>query len=187
MNEYLSWSNFLPDDLVAKARFAALAHKDRFVHSTTTSGEPDYRESRILWHYEWPDLYDAFIAHLKGYYNHLVDYFPAFAPRNLSHIEAQMTLHSNGHFFKKHTDNGSPDTCTRMLTYVWYFSLEDDKRFEGGQLYVHKSDGTSMAVEPVHNQIVFFPSHLWHSVEPVVNDGAWESSRGTINGWFHRQ
>ncbi len=107
-------------------------------------------------------------------------------------IEAQLTAHNDGHFYKIHNDNGSPDTMNRVLTYVYYFHREP-KGFSGGELLLY--DGamhnnsmmavrSSHTIQPRNNSIVFFPSHFMHEVLPITcTSRAFRDSRFTINGW----
>ena len=45
-------------------------------------------------------------------------------PFSVSQIESQMTAHNDGNYYKIHHDNGSQETATRELTYVYYFYQE---------------------------------------------------------------
>lgn len=99
-------------------------------------------------------------------------------------IEVQMTIHHrNGDNFRRHIDNASSDTYGRRLTFVYYYMLSETKNFTGGDLLIDLQNGTRR-FEPRHNSIIFFPSHLYHTVEPVqVPTEAFEDGRLTLNGW----
>ncbi|MEP0760961.1 2OG-Fe(II) oxygenase [Trichocoleus sp. DQ-A2] len=114
----------------------------------------------------------------------------------VSDIESQLTSHNDGNYFKIHNDNGSPETITRELTYVYYFYREP-KPFSGGELLIYDSkvennfyvqSDSFKTVEPKNNSIVFFLSRYLHEVLPVVCPSkAFADSRFTINGWVRRQ
>lgn len=105
-------------------------------------------------------------------------------PFKPSGFELQITASGDGQFFKVHTDNGSPDTATRRLTFVHYFLLNEPRQFTGGELQLQLPD-REITILPHHNSIVFFPSHLWHEVKPVSCPSAlFADSRFTANGWI---
>lgn len=171
--------------MVALARHAAIANKEKFVNTTVSTGEADYRKSKVLWHWEYQELYDRFKERFLGVWPSIHEAFNLLAVPG--QVEMQLTVHSEtGHHFKRHIDNGSSDTEHRVLTYVYYFTLDDNPKFQGGELIVETDKG-SFNVQPRHNTIIIFPSHLWHEVKPViVPSGKWEDGRFTLNGWIHR-
>lgn len=113
----------------------------------------------------------------------------------ISEIEMQITAHNHGHYYKIHNDNGSPDTATRFLTYVYYY-YQDPKPFTGGELRIYElavKDGFYVAgdryrdIEPLHNSLIIFPSHYMHEVLPIQCPSLrFEDSRFTVNGWIRR-
>ena len=117
------------------------------------------------------------------------------SPFSVSQIESQLTAHNDGNYYKLHNDNGSPDTATRELTYVYYF-YQEPKPFSGGELLVYDSKiennvyvnaETFKTVEPRNNSIIFFLSRYMHEVLPVnCPSQAFGDSRFTINGWVRR-
>jgi Rps23 Pro-64 3,4-dihydroxylase Tpa1-like proline 4-hydroxylase len=116
-------------------------------------------------------------------------------PFVVSQIEAQLTAHNDGQFYKVHNDNGSQDTATRELTYVYYF-YQDPKPFTGGELVIYDSKVQNnyyvqaesyKMVEPRNNSIVFFLSRYMHEVLPIrCPSQEFVNSRFTINGWIRR-
>lgn len=182
---YLHWHDFLDDKMIALARYATVRNRVKFNETTVTTGELGHRKSKVLWHYEYQDLYDAFTNRIRNFLPDLRQTFPD-VPAN-PNIELQLTTHNTGEFFKRHLDNASPDTAMRVLTYVYYFTLEDEKRFSGGQLILEPHTGGKYVIEPNHNTIIFFPSDCWHEVTPVQVPGdRWEDSRCTLNGWIRK-
>lgn len=96
-------------------------------------------------------------------------------------LELQVTAHGNNCYYKTHNDNGSPDTCKRVLSYVYYLHRQP-KSFTGGELKIY--DTKTITVEPDHNKLVFFPSHLMHEVLPVSCEENFIDYRFTVNGWI---
>lgn len=118
---------------------------------------------------------------------------------NLGKIEAQVTAHNDGNYYKLHNDNGMPPLDKRELSYVYYFNREP-KAFSGGELLLYdekiekniegdrflKADSFQL-IEPTNNSIIFFYSRYWHQVLPVnCPNGHFADSRFTINGWIWR-
>lgn len=117
----------------------------------------------------------------------------------ISKIEAQLTAHNDGSYYKLHTDNGiydrSPESKikNRLLTYVYYFHNEP-KAFSGGELRLYDSTfinhlydkaDSFQSIEPRNNRIVFFLSRQFHEVMPIrCPSHAFADSRFTINGWI---
>lgn len=116
---------------------------------------------------------------------------------NLDKIEAQVTAHNDGSYYKLHNDNGMPPLDKRELSYVYYFNREP-KAFSGGELLLYdekidkniegdrflKADSFKL-IEPTNNSIIFFYSRYWHQVLPVnCQKHNFADSRFTINGWI---
>ncbi|WNZ43911.1 2OG-Fe(II) oxygenase [Leptolyngbya boryana CZ1] len=118
----------------------------------------------------------------------------------ISQIEAQLTAHNDGNYYKIHTDNGiyhksfESKVKTRLLTYVYYFHNEP-KAFSGGELRLYDSTivdnlycyaDSFQSIEPRNNRMIFFLSRQFHEVMPVsCSSQAFADSRFTINGWIH--
>ncbi len=182
MTGYLHWKDFLDDDLIALTRNTTLSNRQRFIDTTVTTGVPDYRRSKVLWHYDYPNLYDRFTARLRSFLPYIQQAFPQLS--NEVTFELQMTSTGNDQFFKRHTDNGCEQTCLRVVTFVYYYTLEDEQRFSGGQLLLETAKG-QFSIEPVHNTIVMFPAGCYHEIMPVIVPSLrWEDNRTTLNGWI---
>jgi Rps23 Pro-64 3,4-dihydroxylase Tpa1-like proline 4-hydroxylase len=117
-------------------------------------------------------------------------------PFSIADIEAQLTAHNQGHYYKLHNDNGVLQTAARRITFVYYFHREP-KSFTGGELRIFNRilaqgsesiPGQAEAfklIQPLNNSIVFFPSHYFHEVLPVeCPSKLFVDSRFTINGWL---
>jgi Rps23 Pro-64 3,4-dihydroxylase Tpa1-like proline 4-hydroxylase len=184
MTDYIYWCDFAPDTLVALARSTALDQRQSFTESSVTTNEPNFRKSTVLWRQHYAELDTQFVARLTALLPHIRAVLPMLpeAPT----VELQMTSHGDGQYFKRHTDNGSPETSHRMVTFVYYFGLRDAPGFHGGELILEADDGCFI-IEPRHNHILMFPAGWWHEVRPVsVPSGQWDDSRFTCNGWFLR-
>lgn len=141
-------------------------------------GDPSWRDSRLL--YAFPPFDQELRDRMRGLAPSLIAHF-GLPPVEIGEIEAQLTAHNDGHYFRRHQDNRSRETEARVLTYVYYF-FREPKPFAGGELEIA---GDILPVR--HNSIVFFPSETWHEVFPVrCASRAWPDSRFTINGWLRR-
>ena len=192
VSNYLQIDDFLPREEKRRLLNYVLAEEAEFVPTSTSTEEVNYRRSRVL--YSFPDfaelISDRIYASLPNIFNQLE--LPTF---EVSHIEAQLTAHNDGNYFKIHNDNGSSDTVTRELTYVYYFYREP-KSFLGGELVIYDSKiensyyanaESFKTIEPRNNSIVFFLSRYMHEVLPVnCLSRSFQDSRFTINGWIHR-
>ena len=191
-SRYVIAENFLsPADHAALLRFA-VDSEARFIDSAVSTDDADYRRSKVL--YEFPSFAELFRRRIRELMPQLL---PALqiAPFPAADIECQMTAHNDGNYFKLHNDNGSPDTSTRALTYVYYFHNEP-KAYGGGALRIYDSviaDGFyrcgphAADIEPKNNSVIFFVPHTHHEVLPVrCPSGRFEDGRFTVNGWVRR-
>lgn len=81
----------------------------------------NYRRSMIL--YSFPEFSELVLNKIPAIIPDVIS-FLGLPPFSVSQIESQMTAHNNGNYYKIHNDNGSPETATRELTYVYYFYQE---------------------------------------------------------------
>ncbi|KAM3100557.1 2OG-Fe(II) oxygenase [Phormidesmis sp. 146-35] len=182
---FVQLDRFLKEPARSRILEAALSRESEFVATTTSTGETDYRRSRIL--YQFPD------------FNWMVKQVELALPQvmlqlglnfAIAEIEIQLTAHNDGHYYKIHNDSGSPDAATRLLSYVYYFHRQP-KAFSGGELRLYDStmeygDQSSdfCTIEPQDDRIIFFPSDCLHEVMPVVCPSrAFADGRFTLNGW----
>jgi SM-20-related protein len=190
---YAVIENFLPPDRHAALVHFAISSEARFTSSSVSTGDEDYRRSKVL--YEFPDFAELFRQKIAALAPTLTQRF-GIAPFPIADVECQMTAHNDGNYFKLHNDNGSPDTATRALTYVYYF-FNEPQAFSGGALRLYNSriengayqQGAHAAdVPPRNNSILFFPSYCHHEVLPVLCPSRrFVDSRFTVNGWVRRQ
>lgn len=186
--------NFLSATEHQTALITALDQRDRFVGSSTTTNAADYRRSSVLYATFYPDLFELLRRRIL---KHLPQVTQALnlAPFLVSQVEMQLTAHNDGCFYKIHNDSGSPETATRLLTYVYYFH-QDPKPYSGGALRIYETDPLGDAtlpsevyedIVPENNSIIFFESRYKHEVLPVsCPSQQFEHSRFTLNGWLRQ-
>jgi SM-20-related protein len=196
-------SDILPSSSVQIDRFLTDAEHQRlvdyairesanFVSTSTSTGAADYRKSSVL--YAFPEFSQLISERIQRCLPDVLDklelpHFPA------QQIEAQLTAHNDENYYKIHNDNGSPETATRELTYVYYF-YQEPKAFSGGELRIYDTQvrdrhyaqaETFQTIEPRNNSIVFFLSRYMHEVLTIsCPSRAFADSRFTINGWIRR-
>ncbi len=184
--------NFLDaKDHEALQRFA-VAEQARFVDATVSTNDADYRRSKVL--YDIPQFSPLFREKVGALASQLMRDF-AIAPFPIADIECQMTAHNDGNYFKRHNDNGSADTATRTISYVYYF-FNEPKAFSGGDFRLYHSRIENGAyccgdhaadITPRNNSILFFPSYCQHEVLPVrCPTERFADGRFTVNGWIRR-
>lgn len=193
ISDWVQIDNFLTRDEKNQLLDYVLQSEPDFVPTSTSTGDLNYRQSTIL--YSFPEFSQLIVNRIQAI---LPDVFRKLklSPFPVAQIETQLTAHNDGNYYKIHNDNGSPDTATRELTYVYYFYREP-KPFSGGELVLYDSKlennfyvkaDSSHLVEPRNNSIVFFLSRYLHEVLPVnCPSQAFADSRFTINGWIRRQ
>lgn len=191
-SNYVQLDNFLtPDELQRLVQYT-LEREAEFVSTTTSTGNVDYRKSVVL--HSFPEFSELISQHIQEAASDVRSKLglPQFP---ISQIEAQLTGHNDGNYYKVHNDNGSADTATRELTYVYYFYREP-KAFAGGELIIYDSKiennyfvkaDSFHTIEPRNNSIVFFASRYMHEVLPIhCPSRQFADSRFTINGWIRR-
>lgn len=190
ISQYVQIDNFLTNEEYEELLAYAIDKEPEFVPTTTSTNADDYRKSLVL--YKFPYFADLITKKIQEIVPKLCQKLdiPVF---DVTQIEKQLTSHNHGNFYKIHNDNGSPNTATRQLTYVYYFYAEP-KPFTGGELVIYdaqiknnyyvKAD-SSKIVDPRNNSIVFFLSRCHHEVLPVnCPSQDFADSRFTINGWI---
>ena len=191
-SRYIQLTDFLDSHTHRKIVDYAIEQQEAFVGSSTSTGELDYRQSSVLHHF--PEFADLMRGEIHAAFAEVVASLQ-INPFNITQVEAQLTAHNDGNYYKVHNDNGSEDTATRVLTYVYYF-YQDPKPFSGGALRIYDSRiqnnyyvqaESFQDVTPINNSIVFFPSHYMHEVLPIICPSKqFADSRFTVNGWVRR-
>lgn len=189
----VQWRDFLtPADHAALVDFA-IAREAKFTPSGVSTQDRQYRESWVLT--DFPQFSALMEQRIRARLGELLPAFGLPPDHPLPQFEAQLTAHNDGNYYRQHNDNGSADTRSRLLTYVYYFN-RSPKAYTGGELRVFDStvrDNFYVAADrhrdyqPENNSIVFFLSRYLHEVLPVrCPSGAFADGRFTINGWLHQ-
>ncbi len=191
-SNYLQIDDFLTREDAKRLLNYVFSEEAEFVPTNTSTDEENYRRSSVL--YFFPDFADLISDCIQSTALDRLRTLELF-PFSVSHIEAQLTAHNDGNYYKIHNDNGSSNTATRELTYVYYFYREP-KSFSGGELVIYDSKienthyinaDSFKTIEPRNNSVVFFLSRYMHEVLPVkCPSRLFQDSRFTINGWIHR-
>ena len=113
----------------------AVAEEARFVNATVSTDDADYRRSKVL--YDISRFSRLFREKVAALAPQLMRDFD-LAPFKIADIECQMTAHNDGNYFKRHNDNGSADTTTRAISYVYYF-FNEPKAFSGGDFQIGRA------------------------------------------------
>ncbi|GAP97036.1 2OG-Fe(II) oxygenase [Leptolyngbya sp. NIES-2104] len=169
-----------------------LDRENHFVSTSTSTGEIDYRQSTILYYSE--EYEHWIIDKVRSFLPKLLEEWQ-IVPFSISQIEAQLTAHNDGNYYRIHNDNGSEDAADRTISYVYYFNREP-KNYSGGALRIYDLNienglylqaESYQEIQPLNNSIVFFPSHFLHEVLPVICPSRhFADSRFTLNGWIRR-
>jgi SM-20-related protein len=188
---YIQIENFLDQPTYDTILDYALTSAADFVPTgpvTNTELYKDYRRSSVIF---YPKNIDRIVTKIT-------DLLPQILPTlgleafPVSKIETQLTAHNDDNYYKIHNDNGSPETATRRLTYVYYF-YQTPQPFTGGELTLYDStdaftidqNTSRQVIQPLNNSIVIFPSQFMHEVLPVsCPSQKFSDSRFTINGWI---
>lgn len=191
--QYVQIDNFLSAEEHAALLKHVMAKESELMDSTTLGQVPDYRKSKVIYLYR-DEFYPLLQERLPQVMPEVLPQL-GLSPFDITHIECQLTAHNDGHYYKIHPDNGTEETSTRQVSYVYYFNREP-KAFSGGELRLYDSkavNGTWVKgdnfkdVEPRNNSIVFFCSSYWHEVMPVsCPSRQFADSRFTFNGWVRR-
>jgi Rps23 Pro-64 3,4-dihydroxylase Tpa1-like proline 4-hydroxylase len=189
---YFQIDNFLTPEEQSKLLACVLEQKSTFIPATTTTGELNSRQALVLYSYSFPEFSNLIETKIQTFFPDILSKLdlPSFS---IGNIDSQLTAHNDGDYFKIHNDNGSSETNTRVLTYVYYFNQEP-KAFSGGELQIYDSkiennyyvaSDSFQKIEPQNNRIVFFLSRHFHEVLPVKCPSQdFADSRFTINGWI---
>ncbi|MEH2047363.1 2OG-Fe(II) oxygenase [Nostoc sp.] len=191
-SDYIQINNFLKPEEHKRLLKYVLAKESDFLPSNTSTKDINYRQSMVI--YSFPEFSELILKRIQAMIPDIISKLnlPLFS---VSQIESQLTAHNHGNYYKIHNDNGSPETATREITYVYYFNREP-KQFSGGELLIYDSKiennfyvnaESFKTIEPRNNSIVFFISRYMHEVKPVICPSkAFADSRFTINGWIRR-
>lgn len=174
----------LGEDARARILEGARLRSAELARSPVTGDDPDYRRSRLFFDARSlaPDLVDWIESNTPA----LADMLdaPQFAMDD--DVECQLTVSGDGDYFRRHDDNGAPETCRRRLSWV-YYAHPRPRRFVGGELVVVDGD-TLRTLEPEGDSLVVFPSAVHHEIRPVrALTPSLDDARVTLNGWIRER
>ena len=166
----------------------ALSKREYFARSKTSVNKkyPDWRRSTVIYDNQLVDVATTLERAIRLRLPE-VNAALSVPPFEIDSFEIQLTSHNDGEYYKWHTDNGTPDTAARTLTFVYYFYIQP-RKFSGGELTIYQPDAKPAVINPVNDSIVFFRSHTRHEVNTVTcPSGRFEDGRFTLNGWVRRK
>jgi SM-20-related protein len=186
---YIRIPNFLSEEENRAVLDYAIRRERDYEASQVDTGVKDYRESRVLMRLD--DLDVDFDGRICDIASDALNHFRIPIPTEMK-LDTQLSTHNDGGYFLIHSDNGSPRTASRVLTYVYYFHHQP-VAFKGGQLRLYDSRVESgrrnlaytfVALEPENNMLLLFPSGVMHEVLPTYcSSGNFADGRFTLNGW----
>ncbi len=165
----------------ANTLVAAVLAEQKWMVDASTGGRDGHRSAQLLY-----TPVDEAAMVMEWLVEHLPEAAAAlgiapFVPRR---TEMQITVHGHGDFYKLHRDDQGDDVADRTLSYLYYLHRQP-KAYQGGELVILANE--RVEIEPLHNSLVLFPSHLEHEVRRVlVPSGKLADGRISINGWLWR-
>ncbi len=191
-SDYVLFQKYFEPDVPSKLLKYACDHEPRFVVSTVSNQNAGHRKSLVL--HDFPEFAPLFRKRISMTLPYVCATL-GIASLSVGDIECQLTAHNHGDFYKLHNDSGSPQTCERTISYVFYFHKEP-KCFCGGELRLYHSrvrDGRyecgepAVDIAPANNAIIFFLSYRHHEVLPVrCQSRRFGDGRFTVNGWVRQ-
>jgi Rps23 Pro-64 3,4-dihydroxylase Tpa1-like proline 4-hydroxylase len=187
MKNYVLFDNVLGDERSSAIYQLALQKRELFSHSKTTPNReyPDWRKSFVLYDWELRPVLQLIEQELHARLPYALTNLgiPRF---DVSSMEIQLTSHNDGEYYHWHTDSGTEETRSRVVTFVYYFHSQP-RQFSGGELVLYDEESAE-EIEPVHDRLVMFDSRMKHEVKVVTCPSKqFENSRFTLNGWVRRR
>ncbi len=157
---------------LAKLKAYISENHSKFQKAQVIPALADFRVAEVIYSPNLPDDINSVIeAHIK-----IASI--ALGSGDLGYRECHLTRTPNEGYFKRHNDNGGPETNRRVLSYVLYFGFCGS----GGDLLLELPDG-NIKIPPCSNSIIIFPSGIYHEVLTVSCGNSFEDGRFTVNGW----
>jgi Rps23 Pro-64 3,4-dihydroxylase Tpa1-like proline 4-hydroxylase len=184
---YKRFMNFLTIKTNRSLHRHTLKIADKFVPSKVINYSdefPAWRRSKVVFDSEFRSYYKLFTEAVSKRIPSVAAGLgiESFVVKD---IEVHLTCHNDGDYFKEHSDNGTPETNNRIITFVYYFH-KVPKQFRGGELILSLMDPIKLS--PINNSVVFFDPSIRHEVKPIFCPSRrFEYSRFTLNGWVLAQ
>lgn len=187
MKLYHQYNNFFGERLNSELYALAVSKNEIFSLSRTSHSKyhPEWRKSKVIYDSQFSFFKNTIEQKIGG----LLEEIRGLLEVNkfeIGSFEVQLTSHNDGEYFKWHRDNSTPETASRLITFVYYFHAIP-KPFSGGELVIYDNDA-SYLIEPRNDSLVVFYSGRKHEVLPVVcESGLFKDGRFTLNGWIRRK
>ena len=181
---YYLFTDFLGKEKNQELYNLAIDKTETFSESNVVKSKfyPNWRKSKVMYHHQFGYYEELMKEKLQERFSEICELLniPDF---EINYFEVQLTSHNDGEYFKWHSDNGSADTATRTITFVYYFHALP-KGYSGGELVIHEGLKKHMII-PENDTMVVFYSGRNHEVKPVkCSSGRFEDGRFTLNGWI---
>src|SRR5688572_17788295 len=164
MKSYVLFDNVLGEEKSSAIYQLTLQKRELFAHSRTTPNleYPDWRKSFVLYDWELRPVLQFIEREVRARLPYAIAHLgiPEF---EVSHMEIQLTGHNDGEYYHWHTDSGTEETRSRVVTFVYYFHSRP-RQFSGGELVLYDEAGGE-EIEPVHDRLVMFDSRKKHEVK----------------------
>jgi SM-20-related protein len=192
ISNYLQIDDFLSTEERKELLNYTLRQESSFVPTSIVTDAQNHRSSKVI--YSFPQFSELIINRVQAVLPYVLNKLQ-ISPFDATQIEAQLTTHNDGNYYKIHNDNGMAKIANRELTFVYYF-YQEPKPFSGGELRIYDSITQNnlcieaesfQTIEPRNNSIVFFFSRYMHEVLPVsCPSRKFADSRFTVNGWIRK-
>jgi len=187
MKSYVLFDNVLGEEKSSAIYQLALQKRELFARSRTTPSREylDWRKSFVLYDWELRPVLQFIEQEVRARLPYAIADL-GIAPFDIGAMEIQLTSHNDGGYYHWHTDSGTDETRSRVVSFVYYFHSQP-RQFSGGELVLYNEAGGE-AIEPVHDRLVMFNSRMKHEVREVsCPTQQFECSRFTLNGWVRRR
>ena len=189
MNLFHQQTGFFGEQLNRELYELAVSKNEVYSPSRTSQSGyyPDWRKSKVIYDSQFSFFKETIEQKIRGQLEEIRGILQV-RPFEIGSFEVQLTSHNDGEYFKWHKDNSSPDTASRLITFVYYFHAIP-RPFSGGELIIYDKDTAhgkdiEHVIEPANDSIVFFYSGRRHEVRPVVCPSRlFKDGRFTLNGW----
>jgi PKHD-type hydroxylase len=196
MEKVHQWSNIVNQEIViTKIQFDAnkiIQKGEQQILDVANQKHKDgntYRNSKVTWIKEWPELIDSISIAISDFRNTWDFDCTSLEP-------LQYSNYNEGDYYDWHNDqheSAYPDGLVRKLSFTIF--LNDD--YEGGEFEICKLSGSKKLpkinvtninqkiitdedrLQPSIGTIIIFPSYVWHRVAPVT-----KGIRKSLVGWI---
>ncbi|HKW54508.1 MAG TPA: 2OG-Fe(II) oxygenase, partial [Stellaceae bacterium] len=187
---YLMLENFIDAAIHAELLKFVLAHEPNFAAPAARDGG-DGRAPVLR---AFPQFAGLFRDRVRSLQPQLAVAF-GIGEFPIGDIECRLSAHNDGDYVNLRSDNGSPETVERAISFAYYFHAEP-KSYSGGEFRLYNSriangryecGEQACEIQPKNNSILFFPSHCHHEVLPLrCPSNRFVDGRFILDGWVRR-